>query len=148
MASKYRNTGQTCVCANNIMVHEDVHDAFVAKLKATVERELKFGDAYNGATQGPIINEGGIVKVMEHIEDAVKRGATLVTGGKRLTGFTRYIEPTILTNVPRDALALNDETFGPCKPIISYSLRLFVSQSTLPCRLVLSAIDVTYSLSH
>ena len=52
MASKFRNTGQTCVCANNIMVHEDVHDAFIAKLKETVERELKFGDAYNGATQG------------------------------------------------------------------------------------------------
>ena len=64
---------------------------------------------------GPIINEGGIQKVIEHIEDAVKRGATIVTGGKRLNGFTRYIEPTILTNVPRDALALNDETFGPRK---------------------------------
>jgi len=121
MASKYRNTGQTCVCANNIMVHEDVHDAFIAKLKATVERELKFGDAYNGATQGPIINEGGIVKVLEHIEDAVKRGATIVTGGKRLTGFTRYIEPTILTNVPRDALALNDETFGPLAAIAKFT---------------------------
>lgn len=64
---------------------------------------------------GPIINEGGIQKVIEHIDDAVKKGATIVTGGKRLNGFTRYIEPTILTNVPRDALALNDETFGPRK---------------------------------
>ena len=100
------------------MVHEDIHDAFIAKLKATVEKELVFGDAYNGATQGPIINEGGIVKVLEHIDDALKKGATLVTGGKRLPGFTRYIEPTILTNVPRDALALNDETFGPCKLIM------------------------------
>ena len=123
MASKFRNTGQTCVCANNIMVHEDIHDAFIAKLKATVEKELVFGDAYNGATQGPIINEGGIVKVLEHIDDALKKGATLVTGGKRLPGFTRYIEPTILTNVPRDALALNDETFGPCKLILCFKIR-------------------------
>ena len=66
MASKFRNTGQTCVCANNIMVHEDVHDEFIKKLKVTVERELKFGDVFNGATQGAMINEAGIAKVNRH----------------------------------------------------------------------------------
>lgn len=65
MASKFRNTGQTCVCANNIMVHEDVHDEFIAKLKTTVEKELHFGDVFNGATQGAMINEAGIRKVSE-----------------------------------------------------------------------------------
>ena len=99
--SKETWKGQTCVCANNIMVHEDVHDEFIAKVKVAVETQLKFGDAYNGATQGNIdvwiftrslwilgamINEGGIAKVEEHIADALKRGATLVTGGKRLSG--------------------------------------------------------------
>lgn len=63
MAAKFRNTGQTCVCANNIMVHEDVHDEFVAKLKYAVETQLKFGDTFNGATQGPMISEAGIAKV-------------------------------------------------------------------------------------
>ena len=65
MASKFRNTGQTCVCANNIMVHEDVHDEFIAKLKTTVEKELHFGDVFNGATQGAMINEAGIRKVSD-----------------------------------------------------------------------------------
>merc|ERR1711937_665922 len=120
MVSKFRNTGQTCVCANNIMVHEDVHDEFIAKVKVAVETQLKFGDAYNGATQGTMINEGGIAKVEEHIADAMKRGATLVTGGKRLSGFTRYLEPTVLTNVPRDSLALTDETFGPLAAIAKF----------------------------
>jgi len=117
MASKFRNTGQTCVCANNIMVHEDVHDEFIAKLKTTVEKELHFGDVFNGATQGAMINEAGIRKVEEHIADALKKGAKVVTGGKRLSGFTRYIEPTILIDVPRDALAFRDETFGPLAAI-------------------------------
>ena len=69
-----------------------------------------------------MINEGGIAKVEEHIADALKRGATLVTGGKRLSGFTRYLEPTVLTNVPRDSLALTDETFGPREYDMSHSI--------------------------
>ena len=95
------------------MVHEDVHDEFIAKVKVAVETQLKFGDAYNGATQGQfknsnldlnadfwplgaMINEGGIAKVEEHIADALKRGATLVIGGKRLSGSS-----FILKNIPR-----------------------------------------------
>ncbi|MDB5413816.1 MAG: gabD, partial [Rubritepida sp.] len=100
MASKYRNTGQTCVCANRVLVQEGVYDAFAAKLKVAVEA-LRVGNGMEpGITQGPLINADAVLKVEEHIADATKRGATVLSGGHRHAKGGNFFEPTILTNVP------------------------------------------------
>jgi succinate-semialdehyde dehydrogenase/glutarate-semialdehyde dehydrogenase len=120
MASKYRNTGQTCVCANRILVQDGVYDAFAAKLKAAVEA-LKVGDGMEpGVTQGPLINAAAVEKVEEHIADAVKKGAKLVTGGKRHSRGGNFFEPTILANVPHEAMIFTEETFGPVAPLFRF----------------------------
>ncbi len=121
MASKYRNTGQTCVCANRILVQDGVYDAFAGKLKAAVEA-LKVGDGMEpGVTQGPLINEDAVKKVEEHIADATKRGANIVTGGKRHARGGNFFEPTILANVPHEAMIFTEETFGPVAPLFRFS---------------------------
>jgi succinate-semialdehyde dehydrogenase/glutarate-semialdehyde dehydrogenase len=120
MASKYRNTGQTCVCANRLLVQDGVYDAFAAKLKVAVEA-LKVGNGMEpGVTQGPLINGDAVLKVEEHIADAVKRGATVVTGGKRHGNGGNFFEPTILANVPHDAMIFSEETFGPVAPLFRF----------------------------
>jgi len=120
MASKYRNTGQTCVCANRILVHEGVYDAFAAKLKAAVEA-MKVGNGMEpGVAQGPLINADAVKKVEEHIEDALKRGASVVTGGKRHTLGGNFFQPTVLANVPKDAVIFREETFGPVAPLFRF----------------------------
>ncbi len=120
MASKYRNTGQTCVCANRILVQDGVYDAFAAKLKAAVEA-LKVGNGMEpGVTQGPLINAEAVQKVEEHIADATKRGATVVTGGKRHGNGGNFFEPTILANVPKEAVIFSEETFGPVAPLFRF----------------------------
>ena len=120
MASKYRNTGQTCVCANRILVQEGVYDAFAAKLKAAVEA-LKVGDGMEpNVTQGPLINADAVTKVEEHIADATRRGATIVTGGKRHSRGGNFFEPTILANVPHEAVIFTEETFGPVAPLFRF----------------------------
>jgi len=120
MASKYRNTGQTCVCANRLLVQDGVYDAFAAKLKAAVEA-LKVGNGMEpGVTQGPLINGDAVKKVEEHIADAVKRGAKVVTGGKRHGNGGNFFEPTILANVPNDAMIFSEETFGPVAPLFRF----------------------------
>jgi succinate-semialdehyde dehydrogenase/glutarate-semialdehyde dehydrogenase len=120
MASKYRNTGQTCVCANRILVQDGVYDAFAGKLKAAVEA-LKVGDGMEpGVTQGPLINEDAVKKVEEHIADATKRGANIVTGGKRHARGGNFFEPTILANVPHEAMIFTEETFGPVAPLFRF----------------------------
>ena len=117
MASKYRNTGQTCVCANRILVQDGVYDAFAQKLKAAVEA-LKVGEGMEpGVTQGPLINADAVAKVEEHVADAKAKGATVVTGGKRHTRGGNFYEPTVLANVPPDALMFREETFGPVAPL-------------------------------
>ena len=104
MASKYRNTGQTCVCANRLLVQDGVYDAFAAKLKAAVEA-MKVGNGMEaGVSQGPLINADALAKVEEHIADALKRGASIVTGGKRTCSGGNFFQPTVLANVPSDAL--------------------------------------------
>jgi len=115
MASKFRNTGQTCVCSNNIMVHAEVHDQFVAKLVQAVKNELKFGDILNGATMGPMINQMGVDKVKRHLEDALEKGAKLEIGGDSLGGL--YLQPTVVSNVSWDSLCFKEETFGPLAAI-------------------------------
>jgi succinate-semialdehyde dehydrogenase/glutarate-semialdehyde dehydrogenase len=120
MASKYRNTGQTCVCANRILVQDGVYDAFAAKLKAAVEA-MKVGNGMEpGVTQGPLINADAVHKVEEHIGDALKRGASVVTGGKRHPLGGNFFQPTILANVPKDAMIFHEETFGPVAPLFRF----------------------------
>ncbi len=121
MASKYRNTGQTCVCANRLLVQDGVYDAFAAKLKIAVEA-MKVGNGMEaGVSQGPLINADAVTKVEEHIADAVARGASVVTGGKRHALGGTFFQPTILANVPGDALMFREETFGPVAPLFRFS---------------------------
>ena len=120
MASKYRNTGQTCVCANRILVQDGVYDTFAAKLKTAVEA-LKVGDGMEpGVTQGPLINADAVAKVEQHIADALGRGARVVTGGQRHARGGNFFQPTVLADVPEDALVSNDETFGPVAPLFRF----------------------------
>jgi succinate-semialdehyde dehydrogenase/glutarate-semialdehyde dehydrogenase len=120
IASKYRNTGQTCVCANRILVQDKVYDAFADKLKAAVEA-LKVGDGMEpGVTQGPLINADAVTKVEEHIADALKRGARIVTGGKRHPRGGNFFQPTLLADVPTEAMVFHEETFGPVAPLFRF----------------------------
>ena len=120
LASKYRNTGQTCVCANRLLVQNGVFDAFTAKLTLAVEA-LRVGDGMDeGVTQGPLINADALAKVEAHVADAVQRGARVVTGGKRHVLGGNFYEPTILADVPRSADIFRDETFGPVAPLFRF----------------------------
>jgi succinate-semialdehyde dehydrogenase/glutarate-semialdehyde dehydrogenase len=120
MASKYRNTGQTCVCANRILVQDGVYEAFAAKLKAAVEA-MKVGNGMEpGVAQGPLINADAVKKVEGHIADALKRGASVVTGGHRHSLGGNFFEPTVLANVPKDAKIFREETFGPVAPLFRF----------------------------
>ncbi|WP_296656961.1 NAD-dependent succinate-semialdehyde dehydrogenase [Paraburkholderia sp.] len=121
VASKYRNSGQTCVCTNRFYVHDKVYDAFAAKLRDAVEK-LKVGlGTESGVTQGPLINEAAVLKVESHIEDALAKGAQLLTGGKRHALGHGFFEPTILTGVTTAMKVARDETFGPVAPLFRFS---------------------------
>jgi len=121
IASKFRNAGQTCVCANRLLVQDGVYEAFTAKLKVAVEA-LKVGNGMDeGVTQGPMINADSVAKVEEHIADAVAGGARVVTGGKRHALGGNYFEPTILVDVPKTAKVSQEETFGPLAPLFRFS---------------------------
>jgi succinate-semialdehyde dehydrogenase / glutarate-semialdehyde dehydrogenase len=118
--SKYRNTGQTCVCANRLLVHTPVHDAFVAKLATAVRRLCPAPGLDAGATQGPLIDDKAVEKVESHIADATSKGASVLVGGHRHARGGRFFEPTILTGVtPKMAIA-REETFGPVAPIFRF----------------------------
>lgn len=118
MVSKYRNAGQTCVCANRLYVQRGVYEAFVEKLKVAVEK-LKIGKGTEaGVTIGPMIDTKAVDKIKEHIEDAVSKGAKIISGGKALGG--NFFEPTILANVPKNAIVSKEETFGPLAPIFVF----------------------------
>ncbi|MCP3715732.1 NADP-dependent succinate-semialdehyde dehydrogenase [Paraburkholderia sp. CNPSo 3281] len=121
IASKYRNSGQTCVCTNRFYVHDAVYDAFAAKLRDAVEK-LKVGlGTEAGVTQGPLINEAAVLKVESHIEDALAKGAQVTTGGKRHALGHGFFEPTILTGVTPAMKVARDETFGPLAPLFHFS---------------------------
>ncbi|UQY36994.1 NADP-dependent succinate-semialdehyde dehydrogenase [Pseudomonas fulva] len=118
--SKYRNNGQTCVCANRIYVQDGVYEAFAEKLKVAVEK-LKIGNGLeDGTTTGPLIDEKAVAKVKEHIEDAVAKGAKILSGGKTHALGGTFFEPTILADVPKSALVSKDETFGPLAPLFRF----------------------------
>jgi succinate-semialdehyde dehydrogenase/glutarate-semialdehyde dehydrogenase len=120
LASKYRNTGQTCVCANRLLVQDGVFDEFAARLKIAVEA-LRVGNGMEeGVTQGPLINGDALAKVEAHVADAVRRGARVVTGGRRHALGGNFYEPTILADVPREADIFRDETFGPVAPLFRF----------------------------
>jgi succinate-semialdehyde dehydrogenase/glutarate-semialdehyde dehydrogenase len=115
--SKYRNTGQTCVCANRFIVHAKVYDAFAQKLTEAV-RKLRVGDGLEGETdQGPLIDRKALAKVEEHVADARSRGATLLLGGQKHALGGTFYEPTVLTNVTPDMMLAREETFGPVAPL-------------------------------
>jgi succinate-semialdehyde dehydrogenase/glutarate-semialdehyde dehydrogenase len=120
IVAKYRNAGQTCVCANRLFVHDSVYEAFAAKLAARVAA-LKVGPGTEaGVTQGPLIDAAALAKVEEHIADARSHGATVVTGGKRHALGGTYFEPTVLTGVTAEMKIFREETFGPVAPLIRF----------------------------
>ncbi|MFN6978151.1 MAG: NAD-dependent succinate-semialdehyde dehydrogenase [Gemmobacter sp.] len=120
LASKYRNNGQTCVCANRIYVQAGVYDAFAEKLGAAVAA-LRVGDGLEPGTDlGPLVNEAAIDKVEAHIADAVAKGARVVAGGKRHARGGAFFEPTILTGVTQAMAVAQEETFGPLAPLFRF----------------------------
>jgi succinate-semialdehyde dehydrogenase/glutarate-semialdehyde dehydrogenase len=120
IASKYRNMGQTCVCANRIYVQEGVYDAFAAKLVEAVGK-LKVGDgAEEGVTQGPLINEDAVQKVEAHIADALEHGARVLLGGRRHALGGTFFEPTVLADVTSGMRVAREETFGPMAPLFRF----------------------------
>ena len=120
MVSKYRNSGQTCVCANRLFVQERVYDAFAAKLAEKV-KALKVGPGTEaGVTQGPLINADALAKVEQHVGDATRRGARVVVGGKRSALGGNFYEPTLLANVNAEMQIFREETFGPVAPLIRF----------------------------
>ncbi len=120
IASKYRNAGQTCVCANRLYVQDGVYDQFAAKLVAAVAR-LKVGDGQDaGVTQGPLIEQKAVVKVEEHIADALAKGGRLLAGGKRHALGHGFFEPTIVADATATMLVAREETFGPLAPLFRF----------------------------
>ena len=120
MIAKFRNNGQTCVCANRIYVQAGVYDAFAEKL-AEKTKSLNVGNGFgDGITTGPLINQAAVDKVEEHINDAVSKGATVTLGGKRSDLGGTFFEPTVLTGVTRDMVVAKDETFGPVAPLFKF----------------------------
>jgi len=121
MAAKYRNTGQTCVTANRIYVQDGVYDAFAAKLATAVRALTPANGLEATATQGPLIDDKAVVKVEEHVTDAVAKGAQLVVGGRRHALGGRFFEPTILTEVTPAMAIAHEETFGPVAPLFRFT---------------------------
>jgi succinate-semialdehyde dehydrogenase / glutarate-semialdehyde dehydrogenase len=121
MASKFRNAGQTCVCANRILVQAGIYDAFAAKLKAAVA-QLKVGPGLEpGVTQGPLINAAAVAKVADHVADAVAGGAKVVAGGKPHGTTGNFWQPTVLTGVTSAMKIAREETFGPVAALLRFT---------------------------
>uniref|UniRef100_A0A8D1H8K4 Succinate-semialdehyde dehydrogenase n=1 Tax=Sus scrofa TaxID=9823 RepID=A0A8D1H8K4_PIG len=120
MVSKFRNSGQTCVCSNRFLVQRGIHDSFVKKFAEAIKTNLCVGNGFEErTTQGPLINEKAVEKVEKHVIDAISKGATVVTGGKRHQVGKNFFEPTLLSNVTQEMLCSREETFGPLAPVIN-----------------------------
>jgi succinate-semialdehyde dehydrogenase/glutarate-semialdehyde dehydrogenase len=120
MVSKFRNTGQTCVCVNRFIVQDGVHDAFVEKLKAAMAT-LRSGDGFEeGVNQAALINDAALAKVDEHLRDALDGGATLVSGGARHPRGGTYVQPTLIADVKPDMKVCREETFGPLAAVLRF----------------------------
>jgi succinate-semialdehyde dehydrogenase/glutarate-semialdehyde dehydrogenase len=119
MASKYRNAGQTCVCANRFYVQDGVYDEFVAKFSAKV-KTLKVGNGFEaGVMQGPLIEDAAIDKVSRHVADALAKGGKLMAGGAKLAG--QFFEPTVISEATANMLCAREETFGPFAPVFRFT---------------------------
>lgn len=148
MASKFRNSGQTCVCSNRILVHANIYDQFLEKLTAAV-RKLKVAAAFEeGAEQGPLINEKAVEKIEEHIADAVGKGAKVLVGGKRHELGQTFFEPTVLSHVTPDMLVARNETFAPLAPIFQFSTDEEAIQMANDTEFGLASYIYTESLSR
>jgi succinate-semialdehyde dehydrogenase / glutarate-semialdehyde dehydrogenase len=118
MASKYRNAGQTCVCANRIYVQDAVYDEFVQKFSAKV-KTLKVGNGFDeGVVQGPLIENAAVEKVERHVQDAIHKGGKVMVGGRKLEG--QFFEPTVIAEARADMLCAREETFGPFAPVFRF----------------------------
>lgn len=121
IASKYRNSGQTCVCANRLLVQDGVYDAFAEKLGQAVRAQLKVGNGLEpGVNQGPLIDLAAVEKVEDHIRDAVAKGARIVVGGERHPLGGTFFQPTILADVDASMMVATEETFGPIAPLFRF----------------------------
>jgi|TARA_B110000091_G_scaffold211969_1_gene257648 succinate-semialdehyde dehydrogenase/glutarate-semialdehyde dehydrogenase len=120
MIAKYRNMGQTCVCTNRFYVQAGIHDAFVSRLKKATEALVVGDGSQAGVDQGPMIDEAGVEKVEAMIADAISKGATVLTGGKRHTNGGTFFEPTVVTNATADMLFAKDEIFGPVSTVFNF----------------------------
>jgi succinate-semialdehyde dehydrogenase/glutarate-semialdehyde dehydrogenase len=120
IASKYRNAGQTCVCANRILVQSGIYDRFAEKLAAVV-KQMKVGDGLQAdVTIGPLIDSKAVAKVAQHVADALSKGATLLVGGAHTATAGSFYPPTVLTNIKPDMLIMHEETFGPVAPLLKF----------------------------
>lgn len=120
MITKFRNTGQSCIASNRIYVHRSIYEKFLEKFVQQT-RALKTGDGLEeGVLVGPLINEEGLTKALEHIQDAAKRGARLLCGGKRMARPGFFLEPTVLADVPAEAVCMSEETFAPVAPVVPF----------------------------
>ncbi|MFF2498971.1 NAD-dependent succinate-semialdehyde dehydrogenase [Peribacillus sp. NPDC058075] len=138
LASKFRNAGQTCVCANRIYVHETVKDKFI-KIFVEKVKSLKVGNSLDSSVQiGPLVNEEGLKKVEEHVADAQEKGAVLLYGGKPYNENGYFYQPTVLDNVTKDMKIMTEETFGPVAPLTSF---------TRDDEVVFEANDTVYGLA-
>ena len=120
MISKYRNNGQTCVCANRIYVQDSVYEEFSTKLAAAVEK-LNIGNGMDeGVTTGPLISQAAIEKVEQHLKDAASKGAKIITGGEAHSLGGTFFKPTVITNVDKSMTVAREETFGPLAPLFRF----------------------------
>ncbi len=152
IANKFRNTGQTCICANRVYVQESIKEKFLALFKEKVEA-IKIGNGLEEHVElGPVVNEGSLQKIKEHVEDAVHKGATLVTGGKKcvVKGFEcgYFYEPTILADVKESMLISYEETFGPVAPVFSFQTEEEVIQKANDTDYGLASYFFTQDLSR
>ncbi|MBA4390793.1 MAG: succinate-semialdehyde dehydrogenase (NADP(+)) [Syntrophus sp. (in: bacteria)] len=121
LISKYRNSGQTCVCTNRFLVQDRIYEEFAARLTELVQTQIKVGNGLEpGITQGPLIDKAALAKVEQHVADALDRGAKVLTGGRRHALGRTFYEPTVLANVTAEMLAAREETFGPVAPLFRF----------------------------
>ncbi len=119
IASKYRNAGQTCVCANRLYVHDSVYEPFVQRYTEAVRSSIHVGNGFeDGVTQGPLIEPAAVDKVQQHVDDAIAKGARVLLGGHKLDG--QFYAPTVLADARADMLVARQETFGPLAPIFRF----------------------------
>jgi len=148
MITKFRNTGQSCIASNRIYVQRSIYEPFLEKFVAQV-RALKTGDGFeDGVAVGPLVNEAGLTRALEHIRDAVSRGAKLLCGGNRVSRKGFFLEPTVLADVPPAALCMREETFAPVAAVAPFETEEEAVVSANDSSFGLSAYVFTRDLSR